>query len=162
MRIVDIKDSAREVLVLIETYKGQAGQGELGADRVLAGYLQGRFGRITRQHHVAAGRIDFRYGTSNPRVIEFAIRGPRDPAACLYASQNRSELRKLSRLRPATARMRVLLLLDRAKRLIPKDSLRAGYDRVHSGPGNFQRHVVRVIYVHRELEYDFSWNPRRA
>jgi hypothetical protein len=160
VNIEEIKDASREVLGLIETYKGRAGQGELGADRVLAGFLQGRFGHITRQHTVGVGRIDFRFGTSNPVVIEFVIRGPHDPQAKLFESQNRSELRKLTRARASTARMRVLLLLDRSKTAIPMATLRAGYDRGNAGRGRFKRHVVRIIYVHRDLEYDFRWNPK--
>lgn len=159
MTIKDITHAGAEVLRMLDDYKGVASQGELGADRVLFGLLQGRFRHMSRQHRVRAGRIDFRFGTSNPVVIEFAFRAPRDPRTRLFASQNRSELRKLTRVRPATARMRVLLLLDRSKHPIPEDTLRKGYDEAHAGVGRFQRHTVRVIYVHKHLTYNFRWYP---
>lgn len=93
MTNLEIKEAAAAVLSMLDKYQGAESEGELSADRVLFGYLQGTFGGlITRQHRVSFGRIDFRYGTSNPVVIEFAFRERREPRANLYASQNLKEL----------------------------------------------------------------------
>jgi hypothetical protein len=162
MNIQEIKEASNTAIWMLSQYKGVAGQGELGADRVLYGVLEGRFGHMSRQHAVKAGRIDFRFGTSNPVVIEFVLRSPHDPRSKLYESQNRSELRKLTRVRPATAKMRVLLLLDRTHDSIPTEVLRRGYDESNAGRGRFHRHVVRVIYVQQDLAYDFPWHPKAS
>ena len=159
MNRADLVEASHEVLRLLRHYKGGASQGELGADRVLYGYLQGRFGYISRQHQVTHGRIDFRYGGTNPMVLEFVLRGPSDPRTRLFASQNRSELRKLTRVRPTTAATRVLLLLDRSKNPVPKRVLRTGYDEMHAGRGRFVRHSIRIIYVNRFNDYHFLWRP---
>ena len=158
MNIAEISDAGADTLWMMSHYTGVAGQGELGADRLFYGLLQGQFGNITRQHAVAAGRIDFRYGTTNPVVIELVLRSSHDSRAQLYARTNRSELSKLTRVR--SARMRVLLLLDRSRDPIAQDILRANYRNEHAGRGNFARHSVRVIYVHQNgAAYHFSWNP---
>src|ERR1700730_5085902 len=126
MRISDIREAGEEVVRLLDTYTGRGSRGELAADGVLFGFLKGKFGHMTRQHRVMSGRIDFRYGTSNPVVIELAVRGRGEARAKLLASQNRSELSKLTRVRPTTAKKRVLLLLDRSTNAIPKEELKEG------------------------------------
>ncbi|MHB8644150.1 MAG: hypothetical protein ACYDA3_14840 [Gaiellaceae bacterium] len=159
MNIDDIVEAAHDTLAMMSEYKG-AGQGEFGADRIFYGLLQGRFGHMTRQHRVAAGRIDFRYGTYNPVVIEIVLRKPHDARATLFARTNRSELRKLTKVQPSTARLRALLLLDRALDRIQEADLRGSYANEHAGRGRFGRHVVRVIYVHRnDSDYHFRWTP---
>ncbi len=162
MTIQEIAEAATAVLKMLTHYKGVAGQGELGVDRVLYGFLAGRFGRITRQHLVTHGRIDYRYGTSNPVVIELVVRSPHDARARLFPSQNLGELRKLTRIRRSTARTRVLLLLDRSRDQITRPELQRQYRRTHAGRGRFQRHPVRVIYVHAEVSYNFRWTPYRV
>lgn len=151
---------ARQVLALLDHYKGRPG-GELAADRLLYGFFEAKFGNMSRQHQVTLGRIDYRFGTTNPVVLEFALRSSGEPSSKLYESQNRSELRKLTRVRPQTARMRVLLLLDRARTSIPKSVLRMGYDQSNAGRGRFERHPVRILYVHRSLSYELLWRPKK-
>jgi hypothetical protein len=160
-----IRDAAIRVVRLLGDYSGgHVGKREMLLDPILYGYLQGRFGSMTRQHHVqfygAANpkRIDFRHGTSNPTVIEFVVRPPSGHAT-LYGSQNRSELRKLCRVPQTTARRRILLLVDLHATPMRRDNLKASYDREGSGPGNFARHSVRVMYVHRDQQFDFLWRP---
>jgi hypothetical protein len=134
-------------------------------DRTVYAYFEGRFGHFSRQHRVRMHskprpqRIDFRYGTSNPVVIEFAVR-PRTKGGHLYGSQNRSELRKLTRVLSSEAKTRVLLLLDLSSNPIPKPKLKKTYDGINAGKGNFTRHSVRVIYVQRDNSYHFSWKPK--
>jgi hypothetical protein len=165
MNLSNLRESARLVVSLLEDYAGShVGGREMLLDPVLYGYLHGRFGGVTRQHHVRfhgrhrPSRIDFRHGTSNPVVIEFAVRPPSGHAT-LYGSQNRSELRKLCRVSQTTARLRVLLLIDLYFTPMNRETLKATYDREGSGPGNFIRRPVRVIYVHRDREFNFLWRP---
>lgn len=152
--------AGQAVLEMLDDYRGESGQGELGADRVLYGYLRAKFPAITRQHHVKYGRIDFRYGTTNPVVIEFVLRSPHQGRYTLFASQNRSELRKLTRVTQATARTRVMLLLDRTADPVERSELKEGYDATNAGRGNFTRHSVRVVYVHEARTYNFLWSGR--
>ena len=165
MNLQNVRESALRVIHLLDDYSGgHVGSREMLLDPVLYGYLQGRFGHITRQHHVRpAGssrprRIDFRSGTSNPVVIEFAVRPP-SGVGSLTGSQNRSELQKLCRVRQSAARLRVLLLIDLFSRPMTFDGLKETYDSENSGPGRFTRHSVRVIYVHRGRQFDFLWRP---
>jgi len=91
-------------------------------------------------------------------VIEFAVRPP-NGGATLYGSQNSTELRKLCRVTQASARLRVLLLMDLSPDPILRENLKPTYDVQSSGPGNFIRHSVRVVYVHSTSRYNFLWQP---
>src|SRR5436305_1954049 len=130
MNIADLIDSARKVASVLKDYSGgHVGRREMLLDPILYGYLHGRFKRLSRQHWVRLHgrprpqRIDFRAGGSNPVVIEFAVRPPHGGAS-LYGSQNRSELRKLTRVTRTSARLRVLLLIDLAPAAIPLNNLK--------------------------------------
>ncbi|SRR5258708_16969961 len=165
MNLAQLQDAAFEVVSILEDYAGpHVGSREMLLDPVLYGYLKGRFGKISRQHYVRLHatthprRIDFRSGTSNPVVIEFAVRPP-SGSGTLYGSQNRSELRKLCRVTKSAARLRVLLLIDLHSTSMPRHVLKPTFDSQSSGPGNFTRHSVRVLYVHRTLQYHFLWRP---
>jgi len=161
VNIQQITECAEELLEMVTHYKSLKRRGELGADLLLYGLLQGRFGHMTRQHPVKLGRIDFRYGASAPVVIELVHRGRRDPRAGLFASQNRSEIRKLTRVTNTTARTRILLLIDRSSDSIPRRNLKPSYDATNAGRGRFTRHSIRVIYVSRTNSYNFIWCQRR-
>src|SRR5437870_7749410 len=83
VNLADIKKATLRVLRLLEDYSGgHVGRREMLLDPILYGYLEGCFGHLSRQHyvHLHGGvnprRIDFRYGTHNPVVIEFAVRPP--------------------------------------------------------------------------------------
>jgi hypothetical protein len=140
---------------------------ELVADLLVYGFLRGRYLRVTRQHAVGALRpgakkrqqIDFRYGTHNPRVIEFAFCA-RKGATQLYGSQNRDELAKLTR---CNAALRCLLLIDlRSKGPLLEEALRATYAKIGAGSGKFKRRTVRIIYAHVDgHSYDFQWRPSK-
>lgn len=158
-----IRDAGLALIALRECYSRPPST-ERSLDPVLFGYLCGRFTNITRQHKlVLAGskrpkRIDFRAGTGNPTVLEFAVRPPTG-GQFLMGPQNRSELIKLSKVTNAKAKSRVLLLVDLAPRAIAEARLRGSYAPVNSGPGRWKRHSVRVIYVHKTRTYDFLWRP---
>lgn len=164
MRIKDITHAAETVLRMLGEYH-VAKQGELAADAVLYGFLSGKYEGMSRQHKikprglVKPRRIDFRFGGNNSKVIELVLRKPHDPRSKLFASQNRPELAKLTRVTSRTAKCRVLLLLDRSKTPIPEADLRARYRYENAGRGNFQRHSIRVIYVSKKGSYNFLWRP---
>lgn len=164
LTIQAIKQAARDVLKLLSEYKGgNVPSREMLIDPVLYALLLGRNEKIKRQHPISGKkkkpkRIDFRSGGTNPVMLEFAVRPPAGGGQ-LYGSQNASELRKLTKVSQTQARTRVLLLLDLCPEPLKVDNLRATYSQVNSGPGKFKRHSVRVIYVHREVDADFPWQP---
>jgi hypothetical protein len=147
-----------EVLGILEEYSGVKGQDEFGADRVLYGLMKGRYQHIARQHAVGAGRIDFRYGTTNPVVIELVLRNRNDNQTKLWGSQNLSELHKLSQVSAVNARGRYLLLLDRARAAIDPETLRRRYASVRTDRKPFGTNSVRIIYVHTDGDSShFLW-----
>ncbi|MBI4330643.1 MAG: hypothetical protein HY673_05135 [Chloroflexi bacterium] len=163
MKLEEIRKAAGKVLALLQDYQGKGvGASERSFDPILYSYLQGRFGNVARQQSVylygnsRPQRIDFRYGTSNPVFIELAVR-PEAGGGVLSGAQNAKELRKLCRMRNSKARLRVLLLIDRHPNALVKDDLEQTYGRITSGPGNFERRPVRVLYVHRDVQFDFVW-----
>jgi hypothetical protein len=163
MKISDIESVGKKVLGLLDQYHNPPHK-ELLLDTILFAYLSGRYSNVSRQHRVylygatKPHRIDFRLGGSNPVVIELAPRPPSGGGA-LGGGQNISELRKLCRVRQTEAKLRALLLFDLADRPLKKQALRDTYELLHAGPGRFQRHSVRVIYVHRKEAFSFSWSP---
>ncbi len=163
MKIADVEMIGRDVLKLLDQYHNPPDK-ELLLDAILLAYLSGRFSTVSRQHYVylygsqRPQRIDFRFGGSNPVVMEFAVRDP-SGGGKLYGSQNQSELRKLCRVSHAQAKLRVLLLLDLGNKPHRKQHLKASYDPLHAGPGKFMRSSVRVIYVHRQNVFNFIWRP---
>lgn len=165
MNIVELTDSARKVVSLVQEYSGNhVGRREMLLDPILYSYLRGRFNNLSRQHRVRLHgrsrpqRIDFRIGGANPVVIELAVRPPHGGSS-LHGSQNTPELRKLTRVTRTSARLRVLLLIDLAPHAILRDNLKPTYDEQNAGPGNFARHSIRVIYVHLDSAYHFIWQP---
>ena len=166
MNIYQIKKATQNIIRLLQDYAGSGEyRREMLLDPVIYGYFEAAFGRMSRQHHVRLHsrprpqRIDFRHGGSNPVVFEFAVRPP-GGGGHLYGSQNTSELRKLTRVLTSQARLRVLLLVDLLQHPISRENLKRTYDAVNAGRGRFQRHSVRVIYVHASEEYDFLWRPQ--
>jgi len=166
MNVSDVQQIGDKVLELLAEYHNPPYK-ELLLDAILFAYLSGKYSKVARQHRVqmcGSGkpqRIDFRFGGSNPVVLELAVRGPAGGGS-LYGSQNGSELRKLCRVAHSQARLRSLLLLDLAKVPLSKESLKRTYDPLHAGPGKFKRSSVRVIYVHRRSAFHFSWSPYRS
>jgi hypothetical protein len=164
MNLTAIRSAAREILKLANCYSSKDLK-EMALDPLVLGFFHGKYGKMSRQHRVWISnsthpkRIDFRYGSSNPVVLEFAMR-PRSGASELYGPCNGDELRKLTRVRSNSARLRVLLLLDLFRgSAISKQSLVASYSGVNSGRGRFKRHPVRVVYAHwKGTSYDFIWS----
>ncbi len=158
-----IVDCAKEIIDLLQDYAGQrAGSREMLLDPVLYSYLKGRGISVTRQHYVNPSathpkRIDFRTGGTNPIVFELVVRPPKGGGQ-LYGTQNKSELRKLCRIRQSQAKGRVLLLVDLSPYPIPQNSLKSTYDSQNSGKGKYRRHPVKVIYVHKDIDYKFRWS----
>ncbi len=164
MNIRELTASGQDFITLLDR-NNALHKNERTVDPILYGFLEAKFGRLSRQHHVPMWgsrhpkRIDYRQGGNNPVVIELAVR-PRRRTNTLCGSKNTSELRKLCRV--SSACLRVLLLLDLSDRATERTLLQATYNEQTAGPGNFQRHSVRVIYVHRQTSYHFSWKPTRV
>jgi len=89
-------------------------------------YLAERLPEVRSEHSIKDGDIDFRTGGYNPSMLELAV-APREfvdrnrpslvipgfkSATQLYASVNRSELRKLFSVENTVARNRYLFLID--------------------------------------------------
>ena len=161
MNIADIQDVGEEVLRLRDGYHNPP-KGERAVDVLLFGYLSGRFSNVRRQHGVylygsnTPKRIDFRLGGTNPVVLELAVR-PANGGSHLSGPNNQTELNKLCRVKEA--KLRALLLIDLADQNWLRDKLKATYDALHAGPGNFERKAVQVIYVHRHNRFNFKWSP---
>src|SRR5436309_1217302 len=86
--------------------------GEARVGRILLGYLEGRFGNMSKEWHTRVpgysrpARIDFRHGGTNPVVIELAVRRQGRPRQALMEAVNETELRKLTRVPQSKARLR--------------------------------------------------------
>jgi hypothetical protein len=166
MNISDVQQIGTEVLELLAEYHNPPHK-ELLLDAILFAYLTGRYSTVRRQHPVRLygsikpHRIDFRFGGTNPVVLELAVRPP-NGGGNLYGSQNASELNKLCRVAHSQARLRALLLLDLGDKPLSRESLKRSYDPLHAGPGKFKRSSVRVIYVHRHDTFHFSWSPFKS
>ena len=150
--------AASEVIQLLKGYGPHVGSREMLLDPILFGFLSGRFRHMKRQHHINGPssrpkRIDYRYGTYNPVVIEFAVRPPKGGSQ-LYGSQNRAELDKLIQVPASKARYRVLLLIDLHRKPLQQNALEANYSKVGKPASSA---TVSVLYVHRSASYDFSW-----
>jgi hypothetical protein len=157
----DLVEVGRDVIVMCSHYHGRRPQTEMLVDYLLYGYLQGGYGQFTRQHPIRYGssdrpkRIDFRQGGTRPVGIEFVLRtqGRNE----IYGSQNRSEIEKLCRLRQQQWSTRILLLLDLYEQPVGRAELKATYDDIRAGSGNFHRHTVSIVYVHRDTDFRFQW-----
>ena len=162
----DVKYAAQQIVGPICGRKARSfAEGDIG--RILYAYLLGKFGGVKSEVPVLLGKntkyIDFRFGDhpygGNPCVVELAVRNT-EHGQQLSSSQNKSELRKLSRYPATQAQTRVLLLLDIGHHPLIESNLKPGYDELkHLGVGKFQRQSVRVLYVHREVDFHFSWKP---
>lgn len=153
-----------EIVSMARQYRSSEPHREMGLDGIVFGYVQGVFGKVTRQHqwavkkHIRPQRIDFRQGGNRPVLIEFAsrTRGRNE----IYGSQNRAELLKLCRQYQSKVSARYLLLLDTSGRgPLTRDALKPTYDTIHADRGRFARVSVRVVYVHPDLQYHFLWRP---
>lgn len=160
----DVREAALEIVGPICKWKTRSfSEAEVG--RILHAFLAGRHRGVKPEHPIKMGSttmdIDFRFGDAphgaNPCVLELAVRNS-EGGAQLTASQNKTELKKLSRYPAKRAQTRVLLLLDLGHKPIAKEKLQPAYDALnHLGSGKFQRRSVSVLYVHRELNYRFIW-----
>ena len=164
LNIEELTAAGVEILHLLQDYHRPPAHREMLIDPILYAYMKGRFGAVTRQHHVAVygsqkpKRIDFRVGGSNPAVLELAVRSPLGSGS-LLGGQNTSELRKLCKVSTTQAKLRALLLIDLYANHYTTDALKDSYDAVHAGPGKFQRCPVRVVYVHMNNRFNFAWSP---
>jgi hypothetical protein len=166
MTVQQLQHIGQRLTKLAHDYAGGPKR-EMLIDPALYAWFLATTPSVARQYHVHLpglvnpARIDFRIGGPNPVLVEFAVRPP-GGASQLYGSQNKDELRKLTRFSNQKAKLRALLLIDLHQDPIVKESLKATYDKVHAGFGNFDRHPVKVIYTHREDAYSFKWSPFKS
>lgn len=164
MNIEEATEAGVQILHLLQDYHRAPAHREMLVDPILYAFLKGRFGSVTRQHHVPVygsnkpKRIDFRVGGPNPSVMELAVRSPVGSGS-LLGGPNTSELRKLSKVSETRARNRILLLIDLYAGHYTKEALKSSYDHIHAGPGKFKRCPVRVVYGHMNNRFNFSWSP---
>lgn len=129
--------------------------GERWIHGVVLGILEVKVGDMQYEYPVSRGRIDMRHGSSNPGAIELVVV---TKGSEWHASQNKTELDKLTRV-PNSHRRRVLLILHPYGDPVPKERMRDNYSNWTAGQGRFQRHTVTVQYVHPKLDYNFRWYP---
>jgi hypothetical protein len=164
--LIHVKEAALQIVGPICGNKARSfSEAEIG--RILHAYLSGKFGGVWSECPVLLGQkesfIDFRFGDAphgkNPCVLELAVRNT-EHGPQLSSGQNKSELQKLSRYPSSKAQTRVLLLLDLGHKPLGQTALQPGYNRLRPlGAGRFQRRSVAVLYVHRFLNYHFTWKP---
>ena len=96
--ISNIKYATRDIIRMLDDYHESHDKREMRIDAMVYAYFEVAFGEMSRQHWVRMHskpnpqRIDFRHGTSNPVVIEFAVRTDQS-VGTIYGSQNASEFR---------------------------------------------------------------------
>jgi hypothetical protein len=160
----DIFHVGRKALSSVEPLSRKK-KGERWLHAVVLGLSEERLGGMQIEYPVGTSSaitkpksLDFRHGGSNPAVIELVVRVHGNE---LYGSQNVGELMKLCKISSTKARRRILLLLDPSgQEPIEKSSLKASYEQIRSGRGNFPRETVAIAYVHPRSEYLFEWSPR--
>lgn len=164
MNIEDVTEAGVAILHLLQDYHRPPAHREMLIDPIIYAYMKGRFGAVSRQHHVSVygsrkpKRIDFRVGGTNPVVLELAVRSPLGSGS-LLGQPNTSELRKLCKVSTTQASLRVLLLIDLYVNNYTKPDLKSTYDVINAGPGKFKRCPVRVVYVHMDNRFNFAWSP---
>lgn len=139
---------------------------------LVVAYLHGRFPGVSAEHAVANGAIDFRLGGMNPSVIELAVapRALQDAAFTdlhfpghanapqLYATQNKTELKKLGAMPQTKAKRRYLILLD--FRAFDQGDMKAKYEEQAGKLG--LKNPVCVVHVSRSATSSYTLRRRAA
>lgn len=154
LNIADVQDLGRVLISIANLYPTRF-LTERDFFPVVVAYLTGRIPSIETEVASAEGTIDFVLAGNNPTLLELAVQ-PRTlldincpnvkfPGhGCknaLYASQNRSELRKLRKGKTGVTRF--LLLVDLTGKY-DTASLKAGYAKETKNLGEGK--AIRVIY----------------
>jgi hypothetical protein len=139
-------------------------KGELPTDRILYGYLRGRFPKVQlrrqfRQKRIENGKtsikkIDFHLGSKSAGTfIELVVR--RAGEEWRHGSNN-SELNKLCRIKSPQAQRSLLILDVSNKNPLQRAALKADYTGWKSTRGQFQRNNVCVTYVGDGTAFSFT------
>lgn len=160
LRLEDVRDLGLALLEVADAYP-LLFRTETDFYPLVWTYLRGRVPSATAERSVPGGAIDFWIGGANPAALEIAVapRHLRDKnhdtqsfpgnagGVRLYASHNRSELKKLAAVPQSQAKRRFLLLLDFTDSH-QSDRLLKGYR--DALPQNAGHNPVRVIYIARD------------
>jgi hypothetical protein len=163
MNVATLKAIGVDIATFVAHYSGGPNR-EMLIDPAFYAWLRASGRPVQRQYPahlpnaIRSPRIDFCVKPPNAVLIEFAVRPPIGGGQ-LYGSQNQPELRKLCRFSNAQAKLRALVLIDLSSHPIERPALKATYDSLNAGRGNFPRHPVQVIYAHASGAYSFLWNP---
>lgn len=133
-------------------------------------YLSGRVPKLKTEVLKEGSKVDFRVGGTNPAVLELAVR-PRviQDAYCTelevrghkiggrqhFASQNVTELEKLSGYPQSQAKFRYLLLIDFQKG-DSLDDLESKYNEVADQIGSARLGPITVVYAVRQEVRTFT------
>lgn len=132
------------------------GKGELPVDRIVYGYITGKYGYTQRQVAIKSEgkwkRIDYLHGgKKSGTFIELVVRRRGQE---WQASQNDSELNKLIR---AHGRVRALVVVDISKlHPVPEAKMRENFGAWVATAGRFTRRHVTVVYAGADGEYSFG------
>jgi hypothetical protein len=134
-------------------------------------YLKGVVPKITPEMAVEGGKVDFRFGGTNPTLLELAVQ-PRilvdanyenitfpghASKTSLYASQNKSELNKL--ILETQGKTRFLLLID-FHGGYDIEKLELSYKEVASNiriNKSIQKNPVRVVFASQNSKKDIDF-----
>lgn len=169
MKTRDLYDCGKKIVALSDRMRRRQ-NGKAPTERKLLGpvygLLLGHFGKIDKEVHVSSAawkkvkRIDFQRFGPNAVDIEFAVRTNAKLGAKPFANANRAELLKLTRRKSS---QRYLLLVDISDGgALTKSDLQKRFHAIHSGKGKFRRRNVRVVYIHRNDQFAFTWNPKKT
>jgi hypothetical protein len=122
---------------------------------VLLGFLEARIGYMELEHSVANGRVDFFHRGNPPSAIELAVAKDKKILHWEHLpAKNKTEIKKLRRLRTSRKLRRFLLLIDLVgTQPIEKAKLKKSYTD-YFGKNNFK---VTAVYVHKNSKFSFSF-----
>jgi hypothetical protein len=153
LKAVKLQKLAKEVLSTVAEYKNRGQYSEKHLELVLLALLRRHFTTVDTQVVSALpaavgskkqNQIDFRVGTTNRVVLEFAVRTKKHGNEH-HVSQNKPELRKLTHER--VAKVRYLLILDVSGQAhMAKATLEKKY-KGHTSARTFKRiKGITVVY----------------
>lgn len=157
LKIGDVLELGRMLVDIADKYPLQY-RTERDFFPLVEAYLVGRLPNVKVEHEVKYGRVDFRFGGTNPTLLELAVQPRRfidmdnksikiaghNQLNVIQASQNKTEIKKLRNAK--AAKTRFLLLVDLVGKCNSK-ALLDGYRQIKNT--STKSHPVNVIYASR-------------